>query len=188
MCSSTPQNEFGIKFPLYLKNEYFFYLWGCSSGTKVKVELHKDKERVSMMFSAVIAKGLAGVEHQVRLRRLALAALTFQQEFTATHPADSLVSRLRRNAAGMCSFSLYLFAGSHTHTLSPPTYSPAFFHFTHITLSYTSFFLPLAGSQIWIWLCHIRRQGQAESGQWRHHGGGFRRAAKWASHGTTVVS
>lgn len=109
---------------------------GCSSGTKVKVELHKDKERVSMMFSAVIVKGLAGVEQQARFRRHALAALTFQQEFTATHPAGSLVSRLRRKAAGMCSFSLYLFTGSHTHMLSPPTYSPAFFHFAHIILVY----------------------------------------------------
>lgn len=146
-----------------------------------------------MMFSAVIAKGLAGVEWQACFRRRALAALTFQQEFTATHPAGSLVSRLRQNAAGMCSFSLYLFTGSHTHTLSPPTYSSAFFHFTHITLMYLLsvkrlFFFPLTGSQIWIWLCHIRRQRQAESGQWRHHGGGFRCAAKWASHGTTVVS
>lgn len=81
-----------------------------------------------MMFSAVIAKGLAGVERQAHFRCLTLTALTFQQEFTATHPAGTLVSRLRRNAAGMCSFSLYLFTGSHTHThfLRPPTFLHSF--------------------------------------------------------------
>lgn len=38
------------------------------------------------------------------------------QEFSATHPAGSSLSRLTLNTAGMCSFSFYLFTGSHTDT------------------------------------------------------------------------
>lgn len=48
--------------------------------------------------------------------------------------------------------------------------------------------LIVAGSQIWVWLCHLRRQGQASPGQRGHGGGGIRCAAQWTGHRTPVVS
>lgn len=45
----------------------------------------------------------------------------------------------------------------------------------------------MAGFQTRIRFCNIRRQGQAAA-RWGHVNSGVRCAAKWTSHGTTVVS
>lgn len=48
--------------------------------------------------------------------------------------------------------------------------------------------LIMTGLQTGVWICHIRRQGQAEPRQRGYHSGGVGRAAKWTCHGSTVVS
>lgn len=128
------------------------------------------------------------------------------QEFSATHPAGSSLSRLTLNTAGMCSFSLYLFTGSHTDThthlrfLHLPTLphsltSPMSLSHSHVPVLSLKAGLfcflnssPLTGPQVWFWLCHIGRQRQTKPGRWRYHSDGFRRAAKRPSNGATLVS
>lgn len=119
-----------------------------------------------------------------------------QPEFRLTHPAASTPSCLILTTSGMCSFFLYLSAGSPTHAPTLLAYFAKFLPFIDgpvMNFLFLSFFFPppsliITGSQSRVWFCIIRRQRQAPSRHRRYSCGGVRCAAKRTSQWTTIVS